>query len=211
MRKIIVFAIFGMLAQLVVAQDAVEQIRTHYKAVKARIDEMEKGSLDYPFPKYFEVKIKENYPGTGPHEEDVHIYQVVEDGYGEDVIFPPCRIDFVTVGYNFAVRNYYEEYLYDKKGNIELIYAYNPWDEDDMAWEYRFYLNNGKPFKTIVKKCPISDTYINNDEFGKGTNFKEVYNGKGVPKEYKKVYQSYLNSASYYKKLHDAVYNTQHY
>ena len=80
-----------------------------------------------------------------------------------------------------------------------------------MAWEYRFYLNNGKPFKTIVKKCPISDTYINNDEFGKGTNFKEVYNGKGVPQEYKKVYQIFLNSASYYKKLHDAVYNTQHY
>ena len=211
MKNIIVLAAFALISQWCMAQDAIEQIRTHYKAVKARIDEMEKGSLDYPFPKYFEVKILENYPGTGPHEEDVHIYQVEEEGYDEDVIFPPCRIDFVTVGYNFAVRKYYEEYLYDKKGNIELIYAYDPWDADDMAWEYRFYFNNGKPIKTIVRQCPITDTYLNNDDFGKGTNFKEVYNGKTVPKKYKRIYQNYLNSATRYKNLHDSVYATQHY
>ena len=80
-----------------------------------------------------------------------------------------------------------------------------------MAWEYRFYFKSGKPIKTIVRNCPITDTYLNNDDFGKGTNFKEVYNGKTIPEKYKKIYQSYLNSALRYKKLHDAVYNTQHY
>ena len=211
MKRIATISILLLIPLFVNAQDVIEKIRSHYKEAKARIEEMEEGSLDYPFPKYFEVIIKENYPGTGPHVEDVHIYQVVEDGYGEEVIFPPCRIDFVTVDYNFAPRKYYEEYLYDKKGNIEFIYAYNPWDEDDMAWEYRFYFSNGKPIKTIVRKFPITDTYLKNEDFSLVTNYADVYNGKTVPKEYKKVYQVFLNSAIRYKNLHDSVYDTQHY
>ena len=32
----------------------------------------------------------------------------------------------LTAKYNFAAREYYEEYLYDDKGQVMFIYAYTP-------------------------------------------------------------------------------------
>lgn len=186
------------------AQTVEEKIRKHYTDVKDRVAEMATWEEEYPVPTFYHVEIQENYPGTGRHKEDVYIYHDEIHDESEDdesVIFPPKRIEFVTVKYNFAARNYYQEYLYDEKGNVEFIYAFNEFDLDYLDWEYRFYFNGGKLIKAIVKQR----------QTGSNNEFKEVYNGTTIPKKHSEYYKGFLAKSKHYKEMFKIISDEQHY
>lgn len=204
-KALFLFVCLMAMVQFAAAQTAIENIRQHYNNVKQLTTTM---ADPYKFPAemdddhstvpcYYHLNIEENYPGTGMHHENVYIYHdEMEAPDGE--VFPPKRISFVTVKYNFAARNFYEEYLYDKNGRPEFIYVIMPEDVEDLDTEYRFYFSSGKLIKAIVKTRSSA-----NDEF------KEVHNAASVPAKYKQNYQYFLNKADQYKKLFQAVYAAQ--
>ena len=201
MKKLILFIFAAIMATSAQAQTAVDAIRKHYDAMKSQIAEMGNYEGEYPVPTYYHVQIKENYPGTGPHFENIYIYHDEVES-AEDVIFPPKRIEFVTTSYNFAARQYYEEYLFDKKGNLEFLYARSVM-EDDYDREYRLYLRGGKAVKAIVKERPVSS-----DE---NASFKTVYEGASIPKQYNRSFQGYIGKSKRFKALFSAVADVQCY
>ena len=193
------------MAQFATAQTAIENIRKRYNDMKQAVTTM---ADPYKFPVemdedhstvpcYYHLNIEENYPGTGMHHEDVFIYHDDVEGSGEEV-FPPQRISFVTAKYNFAASQFYEEYLYDKSGRLEFIYAIMPSDNEYQDIEYRFYISAGKLIKAIVKTRKSE-----NDDF------KEVHNAASVPAKYSKDYQQFLKKSEQYKKLFQAAYAVQ--
>lgn len=201
MKKLILFIFAAIMATSAQAQTAVDAIRKHYDAMKSQIAEMGNYEGEYPVPTYYNVQIKENYPGTGPHFENIYIYHDEVES-AEDVIFPPKRIEFVTTSYNFAARQYYEEYLFDKKGNLEFLYARSVM-EDDYDREYRLYLRGGKAVKAIVKERPVSS-----DE---NASFKTVYDGTTIPKQFNRSFQGYIGKSKRFKALFSAVADVQCY
>ena len=187
------------------AQTAIAKIRKHYNDVKQLTTTMadpykfpaEMDENHSTVPSYYHLNIEENYPGTGMHHENVFIYHDEVEGRAEEV-FPPKRISFVTVKYNFAASNFYEEYLYDKSGRPEFIYVTMPEDADFQDTEYRFYFSSGKLIKAIVKT-----------RSSENADFKEVHNAASVPAKYNSNYQLFLKKADQYKKLFQAVYAAQ--
>jgi len=206
-RTLLILLAFMALVQMVSAQDIIENIRKHYNDTKAWVDGMA-DPYQFPLdmnddkpnaPAYYLVNIEENYPGTGMHHEKVYIYHVDVEGSEEGEVFPPQRIDFAKTNYNFAAREFYEEYLYDKKGRVEFIYASQCVDEVFQDTEFRFYFNAGKLIKVVIK------TRANHED-----EYKETYSGTKVPEQYKQEYNSLVNKASHVKKMFDAVYGYQY-
>lgn len=192
---------------MVSAQTSIDNIRKHYNETKAWVDGMA-DPYEFPIemsedkpnaPAYYFVDIEENYPGTGMHHEKVYIYHVDVEGSEEGEVFPPQRLDFAKTNYNFAAREFYEEYLYDKKGRIEFIFASQCVDKVIQDTEFRFYFNAGKLIKVIVK------TRDNEND-----NYKEVYNGTKVPEKYKQEYESLVNKAGHIKKMFEGIYGYQY-
>ena len=206
-RTVFILAAFMAVSQLVSAQTSIENIRKHYNDTKEWVDGMADpyvfpldASEEKPnVPNYYLVNIEENYPGTGMHHEKVYIYHVDIEGSSQEEIFPPQRIDFAKTNYNFAAREFYEEYLYDEKGRVEFIYAKQCVDDVFEDTEFRFYFNAGKLIKVIIK------TRAND-----GEEYKETFNGTKVPERYKRQYNSLTNKAGLIKKMFDAVNVYQH-
>ena len=87
-------------------------------------------------------------------------------------IYADLHLDFATQKYNFAAREYYQEYLYDKQGNIEFIYSIEPDVINGIDYEYRFYFSKGRLIDVLVKSRKT----------GAGeTIFNTIYQGKTVP------------------------------
>lgn len=204
-RIFIMFAIMFSIASMSFGQQTIDKIRTHYNEMRSYVDQMATWDEEYPVPTFYHVKIQENYPGTGRHEEDVYIYHDIVEPVADDVIFPPKRISFVTSKYNFAARGFYEEYLYDEKGNIEFIYGFAEYDEEDKDWEYRFYFKDGKPIKCIVK----NRGYVDGNADSKG--FSVVYEGSSVSKKFENIYKGFLGKSKKFKTLFSAVADVQCY
>lgn len=204
-KTLSLFVCFMAMVQFATAQTAIENIRKHYNEVKQLTTTMAdpykfpaEMDDDHPtVPCYYHLNIEENYPGTGMHHEDVFIYHdEMEAPDGE--VFPPKRISFVTAKYNFAASNFYEEYLYDKNGRPEFIYAIMSSDNEFQDIEYRFYITAGKLIKAIVKTRSSANA-----------DFKEVHNAASVPAKYNSNYQQFLKKADQYKKLFQAAYAVQ--
>lgn len=170
------------------AQDAKQAIRQHYadaKAQIAQIQELEKSGDQYPVPQTYTVVIKQNLPATGYHEETLQMFYR-EELENDEQIYADLYLDFATQKYNFAAREYYQEYLYDKQGRIEFIYATEPDLINGIDYEFRFYFSQGRLIDVIVK----------NRKMGEGeTTFNTVYQGKTVPAQYSKEYKSYVASS----------------
>lgn len=179
------------------AQDAVESIRKEYAALKADIAEMmrEEGRPS----EYYQVLVRQNLPGTGPHFEDTRMYWGERD---DDEIYPTHYLHMVTTKYNFAAREFYEEYLYDEKGRIHFIYAQTPDADEDIATmhEFRFYFNAGKLVKVLVKSRKVAEAGA----------FADEYSGATVPAKYDSHYQNYLAWVKRFSKLFDAVDGAAH-
>lgn len=198
MRKIVLMTLLALAwVQMTCAQNTVESIRKEYTEIKEDIAEMmrEEGRPD----EYYQVLVRQNLPATGGHFEDTRMYWGERD---DDEIYPTHYLRMVTTKYNFAAREFYEEYLYDEKGRILFIYAQTP-DVDEnfeKMYEFRFYFNAGKPIKVLVK----------NHKMNSKDAFAEEYSGTTVPAKYQSIYQNYLSWVKKFSKLFDAVDGAAH-
>ena len=200
MKRIIIF--IGMMACVltVSAQDAVSAIRKHYTETQqmvAQYVEWEKeGDWTMPCPMYYEVNIKQNLPGTGYHKEWIRLYFYEKENEEWEADEPMLfrNIHFVTAKYNYAAREFYDEYLFDEKGNLEFIFARNADIDDFKGGEYRFYFKDGKLIKVIVS--------VRNLETEK---YEQKYTGAKVPADYESDYNNYLGSAEHYKELFKTI------
>ena len=175
MRRVIIVIAFLTFSTLVAhAQYTIEDIRKSYASVKEYIAQM---SGDFPTDgiphEYYHLNVEQNLPGTGPHHEHVWMY------FGEqevDAIYPPHYLWFTTKKYNYAVREYYEEYLYDNQGRIMFIYATNPDVVFGEIYEFRLYFDGQRLLKCIVKQRQADEK-----------TYREVYNGPTIPEAYQET------------------------
>ncbi len=199
----IVLAQESVLDKVIAHNDTLFNIQKDYNETKEWIDGMgdpytfpEGMSDDKPnVPAYYMVDIEENYPGTGMHHEKVYIYHSDQEGISGEEVFPPQRIVFAKTNYNFAARNYYEEYLYDSKGRIEYIYASHCVDNVFPDTEFRLYFKSGKLIKLIVMSRKLTES----------EELEISYIGKKVPERYADTYNSLLHKSGLIKKMFEAI------
>ena len=200
MRKIAFSFVCFLLSLLCNAQNTIESIRQRYNGIKESISQMTTpDDMDYVEgmpPTYYKISNVDNYPGTGPHREEVTFYFGEKEGAAEDLVFPPKCVTFVTAKYNFAAPQFYEEYLYDKKEKPIFLYKFMQDVSDGKEYELRVYLNNGKILKTITKERPLDTTT---------TEFKETYSGTNVPDKFIGEYNSLIIQSNSFRKLFHAI------
>lgn len=209
MKKVLFFVLFMSSFLPASAQDPVADIRQRYAAVKTHIEDMMQED-GWP-PSYYETNIVENLPGTGLHRENIKMFYSVDEekaAEAEDEPFdvnyhvhPPVWLQFVMVSYNYSIRNYYEEYLLDKKGKPEFIYGLIPYEDDDMDREFRFYFHEGKLIRLVVKKRAT----------GTEEPFAEEYSGNKLTKKYEDYYKDYVSKIPNFLRLFEAVDNVTYY
>jgi hypothetical protein len=157
------------------AQNSMESIRKTYQEVHQWIAQMtpnKDGESEMP-PEYYDLHVEQNLPGTGPHHEKIRMfYGEVESESGEDDFnpYPPHYLRFVTAKYNFAAREFYEEYLYDDKGQVMFIYAITPDvvnDGEMVPYELRMWFDGKRLLRFMAKKYEREDY--------SGTSIPELY------------------------------------
>ena len=186
LQTILLLLAFCALPLTAQAQDVKKAIRAHYAEAKAYVDQvkkMEAEGFSYPVPQYFSAHVKQNLPATGFHQEEVLMYYQ-ERRDSDSQIYPSLYLDFAVKKYNFAAREYYEEYLYDEQGSIQFIYATAPILDYENDYEFRLYFSDGQLVELLVKRRPQ----------GKG-EYTTVYTGKTVPEEYQSSYNGYLSTS----------------
>lgn len=197
-RQILISAIFALalsiLSEPAGAQDFKKAIRQHYVDAKTYVDDIQAvaaGGDIYPVPQCFTTHITQNLPGTGYHQEDISMYYR-EILSSDDQIYPSLALEFATKKYNFAAREFYEEYLYDDKQQIQFIFATTPdlAPNADHTCELRFYFLDGKIAEVLVKSRPLS-----------GGAPTTIYSGKTVPEKYGAYYQARYDSSELIKRL----------
>lgn len=184
------------------AQDAKNAIRDHYAAIKAMIAEYatleaEGEQYQYPVNECYKVKIRQNLPGTGLHEEDVLMYYGEVEG--SDEIYPDHWLEYVSSNYNFAAQKFYQEFLFDKNGHITFIYALHPSVEDYKDYEFRLYFNKGKLFDVLVKSRNAGEK-----------DFSQEFAGKTLPEKFQSYYKTLVDDVAKYKRLFEAVDGATH-
>lgn len=186
--------------QVAMAQDEISTIRKHYAEAQEMVAEYaaweKEGEWSMPCPMYYEVNIKQNLPGTGYHKERIRLYffekENEEGNADEPMLFR--SLHFVTWKYNYAAREFYEEYLYDEKGNIEFAYVRNADMDHFKGGEMRCYFQNSNLFKVLVS--------IRNEETEK---YEQKYSGTMVPKEYARVYEGCQHEIDRFKHLFEEI------
>ena len=171
---------------------SIESIREDYAAAKEHIRLMD--DPEYPPTNRYQVVLEKMLCGSGQHKETVTMY-FYEDEENEGNICGKRSVYFATVSYNFAGRDYYEEYLYDKDGNVKFIYAKDINSDDWSEVEYRFYLDKKGVIKTTVKRKKQGEE-----------NFTLEYDGKTG--RYSKAFATYKGKASAYRNLFKAIDNS---
>ena len=175
----------------------VETIRKDYSEAMEHAKLM--NDPEYPPTNRFQVTCEQMMPGSGPHKVSYTFYY--HEGYDEEDEEPNINgyldrsIWYVKHSYNWAARDFYEEYLYDDKGNIEFIYA-RAVDDDDFSliFEYRFYFNAKGVIKVIVKRKKEGES-----------TFTQEYSGATVTSKYQKAYDQYKRTSEGMKTLFKTV------
>lgn len=200
MRRTIIMGLLLSAAGIlsVAAQDAVSIIRKHYEEAQQKVaacDKAEKGEGD-TFPEYYEINIVQNLPATGPHHERMRFYYDVYDNedWQPDEPMLTRNLLFVTAKYNFAARDFYEEYLFDEKGNIEFVYCRDADMNDMNGGEYRLYFKEGQLIRALVS--------LFNPETGK---YEQTYAGATMPKKYAREYEGCKYNVNKYKRLFEEI------
>ena len=163
------------------AQQTVESIRKEYQAVHEMIAQMTPSGDDVPEipPEYYDLQVLQNLPGTGPHKENIRMFYGEEEQKDEEEYnpYPPHFLRFATAKYNFAAREFYEEYLYDDKGRVLFIYALTPDIGDEtIPYELRLYFDGEHLLRFTAKKL----------EDQRKSTFKEEFSGKTIPEKFRR-------------------------
>ena len=173
--------------QTALAQNTIASIRKAYQEQKEAIALM---SDDFPGegtpPVYYHLHVAQNLPGTGPHHENVHMYYGELPSEEEGDPFPPHYLSFVSSKYNFAAREYYEEYLYDDKGQVMFIYAITPDVMLGELWPYelRMWFDGRRLLRFMAKRYDGQPDYLDIATLRKAT-WKEEYTGKAIPEKFR--------------------------
>ena len=141
---------------------------------------------------YYHLRLKQNLCGSGQHCEDIAMYytESEETDCGDTI---KRILTFAKVDYNFAAREFHEEFLFDIDGNLIYIHAINPDIKFGENYDFRLYFNKGRLIQATIRRQP--------DE---GTSSSEIYQGKLLPEEYTETYLNYITAAAKYQKLfHD--------
>lgn len=197
-RTIIMNLLLVGCLQVVLAQNTIESIRKVYQAQKTVIAEM---AEDYPYdgypPAYYNLSVVMNLPATGLHHENIRMYfGEVEQDEEEYDPYPKHFLSFLTTKYNFAAREFYEEYLYDLNGKVMFIYAQTPDIDMSRMHELRLYFDGQKLLRLNVKATDELESY--DDTVVKKAGFKDVYTGTTIPEAYKESCDMYRTKASQY-------------
>ena len=188
MIKKVVFTLLLCIAGYlsVSAQNTVESIRKEYQNVHEWMAQMgDNFPSDGIPPVYFDLRVVQNLPATGPHQENIRMYYGELESEEEGDPYPPHFLRFVTAKYNFAAREFYEEYLYDDKGQVMFIYAITPdvTSGDIIPYELRMWFDGKQLLRFNAKKYNGPMTYLNISTLKKGP-FKDEYTGKTIPELY---------------------------
>ncbi|MBQ6202516.1 MAG: hypothetical protein IJK46_00265 [Prevotella sp.] len=197
-KKLFLLICMAACLQLGHAQNTMESIRQRYTEAKKYI-ESHQGTQDNDgsdWGEYYHMEARLFLPATGGHKEDVYMYWNERE---EDVVYPSHYLTFATSKYNYAARNFYDEYLFDEDGKVAFVYVYDPLtsisdDEPDMEYEFRFYLNKGKLIKAIVKRRADDQQ-----------PFTEVYSGTSLKNRLSTVYDQYVTKAECIRKMFIAI------
>lgn len=188
MRKIIAAIAFLALSALAAeAQNTIESIREAYAGVKECISMM---NDSFPAegipPEYYHLHVAQNLPATGGHTEDIRMYfnEVEQDEDENWTPYPDHWLRLATAKYNFAIRQFYEEYLYDDKGQVMFIYAITPEIGDEMIpYELRMWFDGKRLLRFTAKKAEITQPFDYEDL--SSFKYKEEYSGTTIPEQYR--------------------------
>ena len=190
--------------QTAFAQNTIASIRKAYQEQKEAIALM---SDDFPGegtpPVYYHLHVAQNLPGTGPHHENVHMYYGELPSEEEGDPFPPHYLSFVSSKYNFAAREYYEEYLYDDKGRVMFIYARTPDVDFPKMHELRLYFDGDRLLRLNVKAADDLNSF--EDKAVSTASFKDVYTGTTIPEQYKEACSMYKSYARRFLEVFKAI------
>jgi len=189
--SIALFTLLGLMGWMPKAngQESLNKIREHYYDVKQRIAQQE----GLEMPKYYQMNVMTILPGTGGHHKEINMYFSSREDHE---IWPSNWLELVTTSYDYAVRQYYEEYLFTPNGDLSFIFVRTPDVEFGKEYEFRFYFDDGLFLVTIRSR-----------EVG-GSDFVEVFSDTEVPTQYLSFYYEYLNNVSNYHHLFSAMDNT---
>ena len=135
-------------------------------------------------PEYFDLNVVQNLPATGPHHEHIRMYYGELESEEESDPYPPHYLCFATAKYNFAAREFYEEYLYDDKGQVMFIYALTPDVGDEMVpYELRMWFDGEQLLHFTAKKMEGELNSVDIASLRKAT-FQEEYSGKTIAEKY---------------------------
>ena len=191
------------------AQNTIERIHKTYQSVKEGITLM---SEDFPSdgipPEYYHLRVRQNLPATGGHEENIRMYYGELESEEEGDPYPPHYLRFATAKYNYAAREFYEEYLYDDKGQVMFIYALTPDVALGDVWPYelRMWFDGKRLLRFNAKKYEEPLTYIDISTLKRGT-FKDEYTGKTIPEKFSNEANRCKQSAKRYLTLFKAIDN----
>ena len=181
-KAIITLFVLAAVMQEATAQNTIESIREVYQGVYETVGLM---NIDFPEggipPEYYHLDVRQNLPGTGPHHEDIRMYYGEEEPEEEGDPYPPHFLRLVTAKYNFAAREFYEEYLYDERGQVMFIYALTcDADENMVPHELRLWYDGPRLLRFTAKRGGQAGTL---DEMRKAT-YNEVYSGTEIPEKF---------------------------
>jgi len=209
MKKLIVIALMmvGGL-QMAVAQNTIASIRKAYQEQKNVIAEM---AEDFPYdgypPCYYHLSVVMNLPATGLHRENIRMYfgEKEQDEEEDHNPYPPHYLSFLTTKYNYAAREFYEEYLYDNQGQLMFIYAQTPDIDMSKMHELRLYFDGQKLLRLNVKASEELESY--DDTAVKKAGFKDVYTGTTIPEAYKEFCDMYKSKAEQFLGMFKSIDN----
>jgi len=193
---------------MAVAQNTIASIRKAYQEQKNVIAEM---AEDFPYdgypPCYYHLSVVMNLPATGLHRENIRMYfgekdQDEEEDYNP---YPPHYLSFLTTKYNYAAREFYEEYLYDNQGQLMFIYAQTPDIDMSKMHELRLYFDGQKLLRLNVKASEELESY--DDTAVKKAGFKDVYTGTTIPEAYKEFCDMYKSKAEQFLGMFKSIDN----
>ena len=186
MMKNCIVSLLVMLAgsMTAAAQHTVESIRKEYQEMNERIQRM---MADQQPKEYYNLHVEQNLPGTGPHDVNIYMYYDEKPGQEEDVIYPDHYLHYATKKYNFAARQYYEEFFYDAKGQLTFTYSRYVNDDIDNIYELRLWFD-GQHLLRVMAKENTSDDWDH-------LVFKEVYTGTSIPAKFKVKSESLKDGA----------------